>query len=99
MSGQPFTGTRSSRTGGTRGDGRCVRARREPSGVSSRDDASRRTSASGDVSLDSGSLRSSELGPAAADDEILVWRMTEELRAQIQSMLETSVRERNSIWR
>ena len=44
-------------------------------------------------------IETAELGPDAADDEILVWRMTEELRAQVQSMLETGVRERSSVWR
>jgi 1-acyl-sn-glycerol-3-phosphate acyltransferase len=44
-------------------------------------------------------IETAELGPDAAEDEILVWRMTEELRAQVQSMLETGVRERSSVWR
>jgi 1-acyl-sn-glycerol-3-phosphate acyltransferase len=44
-------------------------------------------------------IETAELGADAADDEILVWRMTEELRAQVQSMLETGVRERSSVWR
>ena len=44
-------------------------------------------------------IETAELGPAAADDEILVWRMTEELRSQIQSMVDAGVRERASVWR
>jgi 1-acyl-sn-glycerol-3-phosphate acyltransferase len=44
-------------------------------------------------------IETAELGADAADDEILVWRMTEELRAQVQSMLDTGVRERSSVWR
>jgi hypothetical protein len=44
-------------------------------------------------------IETAELGPDAASDEILVWRMTEELRAGVQSMLEAGVRERSSVWR
>ena len=44
-------------------------------------------------------IETAELGSAAADDEILVWRMTEELRSQIQSMVDAGVRERPSVWR
>jgi 1-acyl-sn-glycerol-3-phosphate acyltransferase len=44
-------------------------------------------------------IETAEIGPAAADDEILVWRMTEGLRSQIQSMVEAGVRERSSVWR
>ena len=44
-------------------------------------------------------IETAELGSEAADDEILVWRMTEELRAQVQSMVEAGVRARSSVWR
>ncbi len=38
------------------------------------------------------------LGSEAADDELLVSRLTEELRAQIQAMVEQALRERRSVW-
>ena len=38
------------------------------------------------------------LGGDAADDELLVSRLTEELRAQIQAMVEQALRERRSVW-
>ena len=38
------------------------------------------------------------LGSEAADDELLVSRLTEELRAQIQAMVEQSLHERPSVW-
>jgi 1-acyl-sn-glycerol-3-phosphate acyltransferase len=44
-------------------------------------------------------IETADYGADAADDEILVWRMTEELRAQVQSMVEAGVRERASVWR
>lgn len=40
----------------------------------------------------------SEIGRDAARDETLIWRVTEELRASIQSMLDEGVRRRSSIW-
>jgi 1-acyl-sn-glycerol-3-phosphate acyltransferase len=43
-------------------------------------------------------IETAELGPDAANDEILVWRMTEELRAAIQSMLDVGLRRRASVW-
>ncbi len=43
-------------------------------------------------------IATDELDPAAATDETLVWRMTEDLRAKIQSMLDRAVRERASVW-
>ncbi|MDJ0869023.1 MAG: lysophospholipid acyltransferase family protein [Myxococcota bacterium] len=39
------------------------------------------------------------LGPDAADDELLVWRMTEEIRASIQDMVDAGLETRDSIWR
>jgi len=38
------------------------------------------------------------LGSEAADDELLVSRLTEELRAQIQTMVEQALHERPSVW-
>jgi len=38
------------------------------------------------------------LGNEAADDELLVSRLTEELRAQIQAMVEQTLHERPSVW-
>jgi 1-acyl-sn-glycerol-3-phosphate acyltransferase len=43
-------------------------------------------------------LATEGLGPEAADDEPLVWRLTEELRERIQSMLDVAVRRRASVW-
>ncbi|HEX6764197.1 MAG TPA: lysophospholipid acyltransferase family protein, partial [Polyangiaceae bacterium] len=37
-------------------------------------------------------------GPEAADDHVLVGRLSERVRATIQAMLETGVRERRSVW-
>jgi 1-acyl-sn-glycerol-3-phosphate acyltransferase len=37
-------------------------------------------------------------GPEAADDHVLVGRLSERVRTTIQSMLETGVRERRSVW-
>ena len=37
-------------------------------------------------------------GPEAADDHVLVGRLSERVRSTIQSMLETGVRERRSVW-
>jgi 1-acyl-sn-glycerol-3-phosphate acyltransferase len=44
-------------------------------------------------------LPTEELAPEAADDELLVWRKTQELRAAIQSQLEDGLRTRPSVWR
>jgi 1-acyl-sn-glycerol-3-phosphate acyltransferase len=43
-------------------------------------------------------IRTAELGSDAARDELLVWRMTEELRAAVQSMLDAGLRRRASVW-
>ena len=43
-------------------------------------------------------IGTAELGSDAARDELLVWRMTEELRAAVQSMLDAGVRRRASVW-
>lgn len=43
-------------------------------------------------------LRTDELDPEAADDEILVWRMNEQLRAAVQSRLDEGLHERSSVW-
>jgi 1-acyl-sn-glycerol-3-phosphate acyltransferase len=37
-------------------------------------------------------------GPEAADDHVLVGRLSERVRATIQSMLESGIRERRSVW-
>jgi 1-acyl-sn-glycerol-3-phosphate acyltransferase len=37
-------------------------------------------------------------GPEAADDDLLVGRLSERVRSTIQSMLDTGVRERRSVW-
>jgi hypothetical protein len=37
-------------------------------------------------------------GAEAADDEILVGRLTEHVRGQIQGMLDRAIRERRSVW-
>ena len=39
-----------------------------------------------------------EFGAEAADDETLVWRLTEDLRERIQTMLDAAVRRRRSVW-
>jgi 1-acyl-sn-glycerol-3-phosphate acyltransferase len=39
-----------------------------------------------------------ELGRDAARDEMLIWRVTEELRGSIQSMLDEGVHRRRSVW-
>lgn len=39
------------------------------------------------------------LGPEAASDELLVSRLNEELRGQIQSLVDEGVKERGSVWR
>jgi 1-acyl-sn-glycerol-3-phosphate acyltransferase len=43
-------------------------------------------------------IETASIGSGAADDEILVWRMTEELRGTIQTMLDAGVRRRSSVW-
>ncbi len=43
-------------------------------------------------------LRTDQLDPEAADDEILVWRMNEQLRAAVQSRLDEGLHERSSVW-
>lgn len=43
-------------------------------------------------------IATDELDPDAARDETLVWRMTEDLRDGIQSMLDAAVRRRASVW-
>lgn len=43
-------------------------------------------------------IATDEIDAAAAADEPLVWRMTEELRDRIQSMLDDAVRRRASVW-
>jgi len=43
-------------------------------------------------------LRTDELEPDAADDEILVWRLNEQLRAAVQSRLDEGLHERSSVW-
>ena len=37
-------------------------------------------------------------GPEAADDSLLVGRLTEKVRATIQGMLDRNVSERQSVW-
>ncbi len=37
-------------------------------------------------------------GPEAADDHILVGRLSDRVRGAIQSMLDTGLRERRSVW-
>ena len=39
-----------------------------------------------------------ELEVDAADDEILVWRLTEQLRAAVQTLVDAGLRQRPSIW-
>jgi 1-acyl-sn-glycerol-3-phosphate acyltransferase len=43
-------------------------------------------------------LRTDELEPDAADDEILIWRMNEQLRAAVQTRLDEGLHERSSVW-
>jgi 1-acyl-sn-glycerol-3-phosphate acyltransferase len=43
-------------------------------------------------------LRTDELDPDAADDEILVWRLNEQLRAAVQARLDEGLQERSSVW-
>jgi 1-acyl-sn-glycerol-3-phosphate acyltransferase len=43
-------------------------------------------------------LRFDEYGPEAAEDEILVGRLAERVRATIQSMLDHAIGERRSVW-
>lgn len=43
-------------------------------------------------------MRFDEYGPADAEDDVLVSRLTERVRANVQRMLDTAVRERKSIW-
>ncbi len=39
-----------------------------------------------------------ELGPGAADDDLLIWRLTQELRSSVQTMVEQGLSERSSVW-
>lgn len=43
-------------------------------------------------------LRTDELPPEAEQDEILVWRMNEQLRAAVQERLDEGLRARASVW-
>lgn len=43
-------------------------------------------------------IAAEEFGAEAADDETLVWRLTEDLRERIQTMLDAAVRQRRSVW-
>jgi len=43
-------------------------------------------------------LELSELGPEAARDELLLSRLTEDLRAEIQALVDTGLREREGVW-
>jgi hypothetical protein len=43
-------------------------------------------------------IATDDLGPEAAEDETLVWRVTEDLREGIQTMLDAAVRRRASVW-
>jgi hypothetical protein len=43
-------------------------------------------------------IETSPIGASAANDETLVWRMTEELRGAVQAMLDAGVRRRASVW-
>lgn len=43
-------------------------------------------------------LRTEELELDAADDEILVWRMNEQLRAAVQTLLDEGLHARSSVW-
>jgi len=40
----------------------------------------------------------SQLGPDAARDELLLSRLTEDLRAEIQALVDSALRERESVW-
>jgi hypothetical protein len=39
-----------------------------------------------------------EYGPEAADDELLVGRLAEQVRATIQTMIDSALAKRRSIW-
>ncbi len=43
-------------------------------------------------------VATAELPPRAADDDLLVWRMTEELRQRIQAMVDAGLEARASVW-
>ena len=43
-------------------------------------------------------VRWNEYGPEAADDEMLVGRLAEQVRGEIQSMLDRAVKQRASVW-
>lgn len=43
-------------------------------------------------------IRTDELEPDAAEDEILVWRMNEQLRAAVQERLDEGLHSRASVW-
>jgi 1-acyl-sn-glycerol-3-phosphate acyltransferase len=43
-------------------------------------------------------VRSDELAPGAGEDEILVWRMNEQLRSAVQASLDSGLRARASVW-
>jgi hypothetical protein len=43
-------------------------------------------------------IRPDGYGPEAADDSLLVGRLTEKLRSTIQGMLDRSVADRQSVW-
>jgi hypothetical protein len=40
----------------------------------------------------------SELGPQAARDELLLSRLTEDLRAEIQALVDAGLHEREGVW-
>jgi hypothetical protein len=39
-----------------------------------------------------------QYGPEAADDHVLIGRLSERVRASIQSLLDSGLRERKSVW-
>jgi 1-acyl-sn-glycerol-3-phosphate acyltransferase len=43
-------------------------------------------------------IRTDELAPEAEEDEILVWRMNEQLRAAVQALLDEGLKTRPSVW-
>lgn len=43
-------------------------------------------------------IRTDEVAPGAEEDEILVWRMNEQLRAAVQARLDEGLKERLSVW-
>ena len=43
-------------------------------------------------------LRLDEYGPLAAEDEVLVNRLSERVRSSIQAMVDTAIGERKSVW-